>query len=83
MTLDRETLERAGWRVTTEHAASSHGIPVVVAPDGAAVGDADIVNLNADGSLCEELGAGRLMCGAELRDTLGAEALLEGMTEDE
>ena len=31
-----------GWRVTTAHAASSHGQPVLVRPDGTAMGPGDI-----------------------------------------
>ena len=32
----------AGWRITTDHAASSHGQPVLVSPDGRAFGPGDI-----------------------------------------
>lgn len=31
-----------GWRVTNSHAASSHGMPVLVRPDGTALGPGDI-----------------------------------------
>jgi len=31
-----------GWRLTTAHAASSHGQPVLVAPDGTPYGPGDI-----------------------------------------
>ncbi len=32
----------AGWRLTTDHAASNHGQPVLVDPDGKAYGPGDI-----------------------------------------
>lgn len=44
-----ERLRRAGWRLTTEHPSSSYGIPVLVDPDGEAVGDEDLVSLNKRG----------------------------------
>lgn len=31
------------WKLTTEHAASSYGLPVLVGPSGAALGPLDIV----------------------------------------
>ena len=31
-----------GWRLTTAHSASSYGQPVLVRPDGSALGPADI-----------------------------------------
>jgi hypothetical protein len=32
----------AGWRLTTDHAASSYGQPVLIDPDGRAYGPGDI-----------------------------------------
>lgn len=34
-----------GWKITTEHAASSYGIPVLVAPNGKAFGPDDEIAL--------------------------------------
>ncbi len=34
----------AGWRLTTSHAASSYGQPVLVRPDGQALGPGDILS---------------------------------------
>jgi len=61
-------LRAAGWRVTTEHAASC-GQPVLVAPDGTAVGDAQLVCVLPDGTVSEDLFAdgGCLTHGAVLR----------------
>lgn len=39
-----------GWILTTEHAASSYGVPVLVSPDGEAYGKGDIV-ADDDGNL--------------------------------
>lgn len=36
-----------GWRLTTEHAASSYGVPVLVDPEGVAYGPADMLPLSA------------------------------------
>jgi len=33
----------AGWRLTTDHSASSYGQPVLVDPDGNAYGPGDIL----------------------------------------
>ncbi len=32
----------AGWRITTAHSASSYGVPVLVRPDGQAMGPSDL-----------------------------------------
>lgn len=38
-----------GWKLTTEHAASSYGIPVLVAPDGTAYGKSDVLPSGSTG----------------------------------
>jgi hypothetical protein len=68
----RETLEAAGWRLTTDHPASSYGIPVLVAPDGGAVGSADPVRVLPDGTLADDaLGdEGELVTGLAIVEVL-------------
>ena len=49
--IDGRTLWQAGWTATVEHPASCYAQPVVVAPDGDPVGDADVVRIREDGTL--------------------------------
>ncbi len=74
-------LRQAGWRLTTEHAAASYGVPVLVAPDGGAVGDLDILALEENGSLAEDPLDGRhLFLGCDLRRILEEHAPFETET---
>lgn len=68
--LTAERLIAAGWHCTTEHASSCYGMPVLVSPDGNAIGDADLVCLLPDGTLCEDLCEGRLVSGRTLRQAI-------------
>lgn len=71
----RARLIAAGWSVSAEHAASCYGMPVLVAPDGDAIGDCDLVYIHSDGTLCENVFEGRLVSGRTLRRVLeGASA---------
>lgn len=45
-----------GWRLTTDHAACSHGQPVLVDPDGNAYGPGDIRRRVYQADLARELG---------------------------
>mgnify|MGYP006910633866 CR=1 FL=1 len=65
--MDGPTLRAAGWQLTTEHSASSYGLAVLVAPDGEAVGDGEMVSVQQDGTLSQDL-SGRLYTGAQLRE---------------
>lgn len=71
-TLTPECLLSAGWQVTAEHAASSYGMPVLVSPNGDAIGDGDVVCLGGDGSLCGDLFEGRLVAGRTIREMVEA-----------
>jgi hypothetical protein len=73
MMVTRETLEAAGWRLTPEHGASSYGQVVLIAPDGDAIGSADLVSVLPDGTLAEDAfdGTGELVLGGEIRAALG------------
>lgn len=46
----------AGWRITTDHAASSYGQPVLIDPDGNAYGPGDIRKRVYQADLARELG---------------------------
>lgn len=65
--MDGPTLRAAGWQLTTKHSASSYGLAVLVAPDGEAVGDGEMVSVQQDGTLSQDL-SGRLYTGAQLRE---------------
>ena len=67
--MDGPTLREAGWQLTTEHSASSYGLPVLVAPDGEALGDGEMVSVQPDGTLSQDL-SGLLYTGAQLRELL-------------
>lgn len=78
---DAPTLRAAGWRLATRHGATT---PALIAPDGEAIGDADIVEIDDDGALCPDYGEGpipdgpdpgnaRLVAGIHLRQTLEGE----------
>ena len=71
--LTPETLTAAGWRLTTERGESSYGLTALLAPDGGAVGDLDLVSVRADGTLCDDLFSGRLITGAEVRALLAGD----------
>lgn len=49
----------AGWRITTDHAASSYGQPVLVDPDGNAYGPADIRKRVYQADLADKIGVTR------------------------
>lgn len=74
-------LRAAGWRLTTEHAAASYGEAVLVAPDGGAIGDLDIIALEENGSLPEDPLDGRhVWLGADIRRRLEEHAPFETET---
>ena len=64
----------AGWRLTTERAESSYGLTVLLAPDGGAVGDLDLVSVRADGTLDQRGRCGKEFHGEDdaSRDDVGA-----------
>ncbi|WP_188066581.1 helix-turn-helix domain-containing protein [Brevibacillus brevis] len=49
----------AGWRLTTDHAASSYNQPVLVSPDGRAFGPGDIAGTYSQADLAKALGVSR------------------------
>jgi hypothetical protein len=69
LNMDGPTLRAAGWQLTTEHSASSYGLAVLVAPDGEALGDGEMVSVQPDGTLSQDL-SGLLYTGAQLRELL-------------
>ena len=76
MMVTSDALKAAGWRLTADHATSSYSVPVIVAPDGQAVGDGDLVRVRWDGALVEDpfgpgcLLQGRLLAGVTIREML-------------
>lgn len=48
-----------GWRLTTDHAASSYGQPVLVSPDGRAFGPGDIAGKYSQADLADAMGVSR------------------------
>ena len=72
MMVTSDALKAAGWRLTADHATSSYSVPVIVAPDGQAVGDGDLVRVRWDGALVEDpFGPeGRLLAGVTIREML-------------
>lgn len=63
----------AGWRLTTDHAASSYGQPVLVSPDGRAFGPGDIAGNFSQADLARALGVSRAAITGRLdRGTLPA-----------
>ena len=57
-----------GWRITTDHAASSHGQPVLVSPTGLAYGPGDIQpSLYTQSDLAKALGITRGAIADRLR----------------
>jgi hypothetical protein len=67
-----EALRSAGWRLTAEHSSSSYDVPVIVAPDGQAIGDSDLVRVRFNGELmADPFGPeGRLLAGVTIRELL-------------
>jgi len=67
-----DALRAAGWHLTADHATSSYRVPVIIAPDGQAVGDGDLVRVRWDGALVEDpFGPeGRLLAGVTIREML-------------
>ena len=49
----------SGWRLTTDHSASSYNQPVLVSPDGRAFGPGDIAGHYAQVDLANALGVSR------------------------
>ena len=82
-----EALRSAGWRLTAEHSSSSYNVPVIVAPDGQAIGDGDLVRVRFDGELmADPFGLeGRLLAGVTIRELLEdtEEELLKTLSADE
>ncbi len=77
-----DTLRAAGWKLTTEHAAASYGEAVLVAPDGNAVGELDMIGLAEDGGLAEDPLDGRhLWLGCDIRRRLEDHAPFETETD--
>jgi len=72
MMVTSDALKAAGWHLTTDHATSSYRVPVIIAPDGQAVGDGDLVRVRWDGALVEDpFGPeGRLLAGVTIREML-------------
>jgi hypothetical protein len=72
MMVTPDALKAAGWHLTTDHAASSYRVPVIIAPDGQAIGDGDLVRVRWDGALVEDpFGPeGRLLAGVSIREML-------------
>lgn len=64
-------LRQAGWRLSAECAAASYGEAVLVAPDGGAVGDLDLIGLEENGELAEDALDGRhVLLGCDIRRLL-------------
>lgn len=57
----------AGWRITTDHAASSYGQPVLVSPDGRAFGPGDIAGCYSQADLARALGVTRAAIADRIR----------------
>ena len=67
-----DALKAAGWHLTTDHATSSYRVPVIIAPDGQAIGDGDLVRVRFNGELmADPFGPeGRLLAGVTIRELL-------------
>ncbi len=75
-------LRAAGWRLASDHAAASYGEAVLVAPDGGAVGDLDMITLEENGGLAEDPLDGRhVWLGADIRRRLEEHAPFETETD--
>lgn len=83
MMVTSDALRAAGWRLTADHATSAYSVPVIVAPDGQAIGDGDLVRVRWDGALVEDtfgpgcLLQGRLLDGVTIREMLEECELME------
>ncbi|MDC0764879.1 AsnC family protein [Brevibacillus sp. AG] len=61
----------AGWRLTTDHSASSYNQLVLVSPDGRAFGPGDITGTYSQADLAKALGVSRSAIAQRIqRETL-------------